>query len=147
VIKFFVGICIGCLVYLTLTPSWELTIGSYIAISVFLMFFSALIGMPLFLLLSTWFNHNSIKLYALKIMTCIQLSFLIPMVIGRSFQVHMAKTKNLSQLGDMAMFTKGELSELGRYVVFVDFLSIFFAGLVATTIACIFEYAYRKKNH
>lgn len=145
-IKFIIGIFFGCLLYLALTPSWQFTLGSFSFVLVVFFMLLSLIGIPSFLILSKWLKQKSLLHYSLKILICVQLSFLVPLILWRWFQVYLAKAKNLSQVGDMAMFHAGNLSDFGKCVILKDFFSLLASGLLVTLIVCAFEYFDRRKS-
>lgn len=144
--KFLISILLGCAVYLLMTPTWQFTAGSYAVISIVLLIFAALIGMPVYLILNKWLHRDSLKDYSVKILISIALAFLLPLSLGRWFQIYMAKAKNLSQLGDMAMFTNGELSRNGKMIIWEDFVALSVSALMVTIIICTIKYLNREKK-
>lgn len=143
-IKFLIAILIGCAVYLSISPTCNLTIGSYIFISVSLGFFLALIGMPTYLILNRWLAKDIFAYYSLKILISVALAFLLPVALFRWFRNYMAKSSNLTQLGEMAMFKNGELTESGRIIVLQDFMALSLAALVVTLIISATWYLQKK---
>ena len=135
ILKFAVSLFAGSLVYLAMSPTWNLTIGSFLFVGLIFVFLSSLIGLPTCLVINQWLKKDSLACFAVKTLVCVELSFLLPWAMVRWFQLTMAKMSNLTQMGHMAMFSNGRLSENGKAILMVDFNALFVAGLVVVLIA------------